>query len=216
MDRAALKPLIEALIFASDEPLTLERLLGVLEGETREDVRGALKELVLEYGAVKRGIYMDEVAGGFQLRTLPEYAPWIKRLFKIGMQRMSKASLETLAIIAYKQPVTRAELESIRGVDSAGVLATLLERRLIRIAGRKDEPGRPIVYGTTREFLETFSLKDLTQLPTLKEMEVLEEVGQGEYAGEAAEDNSEGRARIEKEGRGDDSGGEGQGQPQGG
>ena len=218
MDRNALKPVIEALIFAADHPVSLERILGVLEGESRDDIKGALKELIEDYRGARRGVYIEEVSGGYQMRTQSEYSSWIKRLFKIGMQKISKASLETLAMIAYKQPITRAELEGIRGVDSSGVLATLLERRLAKIVGRKDEPGRPIVYGTTKEFLEVFSLKDLSHLPTLKDIESLEEKEieerylTGENEGANPEDNSRGRDNIKKEGGGDDPGGEGQGQ----
>jgi len=218
MDRNALKPVIEALIFAADHPVSLERILGVLEGESRDDIKGALKELIEDYRGAQRGVYIEEVSGGYQMRTQSEYSSWIKRLFKIGMQKISKASLETLAMIAYKQPITRAELEGIRGVDSSGVLATLLERRLAKIVGRKDEPGRPIVYGTTKEFLEVFSLKDLSHLPTLKDIESLEEKEieerylTGENEGANTEDNSRGRDNIKKEGGGDDPGGEGQGQ----
>jgi len=218
MDRNALKPVIEALIFAADHPVSLERILGVLEGESRDDIKGALKELIEDYRGAQRGVYIEEVSGGYQMRTQSEYSSWIKRLFKIGMQKISKASLETLAMIAYKQPITRAELEGIRGVDSSGVLATLLERRLAKIVGRKDEPGRPIVYGTTKEFLEVFSLKDLSHLPTLKDIESLEEKEieerylTGENEGANPEDNSRGRDNIKKEGGGDDPGGEGQGQ----
>jgi len=218
MDKNALKPVIEALIFAADHPVSLERILGVLEGESRDDIKGALKELIEDYRGARRGVYIEEVSGGYQMRTQSEYSSWIKRLFKIGMQKISKASLETLAMIAYKQPITRAELEGIRGVDSSGVLATLLERRLAKIVGRKDEPGRPIVYGTTKEFLEVFSLKDLSHLPTLKDIESLEEKEieerylTGENEGANTEDNSQGRDNIKKEGGGDDPGGEGQGQ----
>ncbi|MBI5599256.1 MAG: SMC-Scp complex subunit ScpB [Deltaproteobacteria bacterium] len=225
MDRNALKPIIEALIFAADHPLSVDRLAAVLEGEARDDVREALRELVSDYSSGLRGIYIEEVAGGYQLRTHPGHAPWLRRLFKMGMQRISKAALETLAMIAYRQPLTRAELEGIRGVDSAGVLRTLLEKRLVRIVGRKDEPGRPVVYGTTKEFLETFSLKDLASLPTLKEIETLEEAPElpetmEGYAtendgGKTSEDNSAGGDSVEKEGRGDDPSGKGHGEPQG-
>ncbi len=175
MDRSALKPVIEAVIFSADSPMSFERIAGVMESEDRDELRAALKELVEDYQDSGRGIYIEEVAGGFQLRTRPEHAPWIRRLFKIGVQRVSRAALETLSIVAYRQPLTRAELEEIRGVDSAGVLRTLLEKRLVKIVGRQDAPGRPVVYGTTKEFLETFSLKDLSSLPTLKEIESLEE-----------------------------------------
>ena len=198
MDRAELKGVVEALIFAEDHPITIERIAGVLEGEDKAELRGAVKELIEDYGAEGRGFYLEEVAGGYQFKTRPEHAPWIKRLFKIGMQRMSKAGLETLAIVAYKQPLTRADLESIRGVDSAGVLKTLLERRLIKIVGRQDAPGRPVVYGTTREFLETFNLKDLSGLPTLKDIEALEEdIEIGEEDAEEKEQLGEGQAQDE-------------------
>ncbi|VAV85454.1 Segregation and condensation protein B [hydrothermal vent metagenome] len=209
MDRNALKPVIEAVIFSADSPMSFERIAGVMESEDREELRAALKELVEDYQDSGRGIYIEEVAGGFQLRTRPEHAPWIRRLFKIGVQRVSRAALETLSIVAYRQPLTRAELEEIRGVDSAGVLRTLLEKRLVKIVGRQDAPGRPVVYGTTKEFLETFSLKDLSSLPTLKEIESLEEeiVGSefvqgelGEYAasGIVEIDASEAEAALEQ------------------
>ena len=133
MERAELKAVAEALIFAEDHPISVERMAGVLEGEDKAEIRAVVKELTEDYGVEGRGFYLEEVAGGYQFKTRPEHAQWIKRLFKIGMQRMSKAGLETLSIVAYKQPLTRADLESIRGVDSAGVLKTLLERRLIKI-----------------------------------------------------------------------------------
>jgi segregation and condensation protein B len=224
MDKEGLKPLIEALIFAADHPLSLERIAGCLEGERREDIKAALGELKQDYGTFGRGIILEEVAGGYQLRTRPEHAPWIRRLFKIGMQRISRAAMETLAIVAYKQPLTRAVIEEVRGVDSAGVLKTLLDRRLIKITGRKDAPGRPVVYGTTKEFLEAFDLKDLSSLPTLKDIEMLEEEDALEEnipaeeppevhsTGEAPEGNSQGRNSLEAEGRGDDTRGEGEGQ----
>ena len=173
MDKDELKALLEALIFAADHPVSMDKLAGVVEGTERDAIREALKELAEEYSA-GRGLVLEEVAGGWRLRTRPEHATWIRRLFKIGMQKVSRAAMESLAILAYKQPVTRAELEDVRGVDSAGVLRTLLDRRLIKIVGRKDAPGRPVVYGTTKEFLETFDLKDLSSLPTLKEIEMLE------------------------------------------
>lgn len=209
MDRNALKPVIEAVIFSADSPMSFERIAGVMESEDRDEVRAALKELIEDYQDSHRGIYIEEVAGGYQIRTRPEHAPWIRRLFKIGVQRVSRAALESLSIVAYRQPLTRAELEEIRGVDSAGVLRTLLEKRLVKIVGRQDAPGRPVVYGTTKEFLETFSLKDLSSLPTLKEIDALEEeiVGSefiqgelGEYAasGIVEIDASEAEAALEQ------------------
>ncbi|MEK7880520.1 MAG: SMC-Scp complex subunit ScpB [Deltaproteobacteria bacterium] len=224
MTKDELKPIIEAVIFAADHPVGTDKLCNILEGERREDVKDALGELVLEYKTANRGFYIEEVAGGFQMRTNPSLAPWIKKLFKIGLQKISRPALETLAIVAYKQPLTRAELEAIRGVDSAGVLKTLLERRLVRIVGRKEEPGRPVVYGTTKEFLETFNLKDLSSLPTLKDIESITEVvgeefetGEGEASAsggrEITKDNIQGRDNVQTEGGGTDNSGEGSGQP---
>ncbi len=175
MEKEILKPILESLIFASESALTLNNIVSILDGAEKGDVRAALNELIEEYKARAGGIFIEEVAGGYQLRTNPGNAPWIKRLFKTTGKRMSRASMETLSIIAYRQPVTRGELEAIRGVDSGGVLSTLLERRLIKITGRKETPGRPVVYGTTKTFLETFDLRDLSCLPTLKEIQALEE-----------------------------------------
>lgn len=169
MDKTEIKPIVEALIFAADQPLSIEKMAGVLEAEEKPLIREAVKELQDEYLERDSGIYIEKVAGGFQLRTMPAHAPWIKRLFKSQAQKISKPSMEALSIVAYKQPATRGELEAIRGVDSGGVLKTLMDRRLIKIVGRKDTPGRPAVYGTTKEFLEAFDLKDLANLPTLKE-----------------------------------------------
>lgn len=217
MDKDNLKPLIEAIIFTSDHPISLDRIMDVLEGERREDVRATLKELMEEYQSSNRGFTIVEVAEGYQLRTRPEFSAWIKRLFKTGYQRLSKASMETLAIIAYKQPIVRSEIEDIRGVDSGGVLKTLLEKRLIKVMGRKDVPGRPVVYGTSREFLEVFDLKDLSCLPTLKEVMVPEEVSLREevHGGEATEDTGSGRRGLQEEGGGAYPSGQGSGKPSG-
>lgn len=217
MDKDNLKPLIEALIFASDHPISLDRIMDVLEGERREEVRTALKGLTEDYQSSNRGFTIVEVAGGYQLRTRPEFSAWIRRLFRVGYQRLSRASMETLAIIAYKQPIVRSEIENIRGVDSGGVLKTLLEKRLIRVMGRKDVPGRPVVYGTTKEFLEVFDLKDLSCLPTLKEVMVPEEVSlrEGVYGGEATEDTGSGRDSLQEEGGGVDPSGQGSSKPSG-
>src|SRR3990170_3632933 len=217
MDKETLKPIIESLIFASEGAITLNNICSIVEGADRQSVRAAREELIGEYRGRRGGFSIEEVAGGYQFRTNPEFSPWIKRLFKIGPQRLSRAAMETLAIIAYRQPVTRGELETVRGVDSGGVVATLMERRLIKITGRKDAPGRPAVYGTTKEFLETFELKDLTGLPSLREVTVPEEAleerkkGPAGESPEAAEDNSQGGDNVEAQGRGDDPSGEGQG-----
>ena len=171
MERDQLKSILESLLFASEGPLTVARLGEVIDGVERKEIAAALAEMQSEYDAAGRGFRLSEVAGGYQLRTARENADWVKKLYRDRPARMSKATLETLAIIAYKQPITRAEMEAIRGVDVDGVVATLLDRRLIRIVARKDVPGRPFLYGTTPEFLQLFNLKDLSQLPTLKEME---------------------------------------------
>lgn len=171
MERDQLKSILESLLFASEGPITIHRLGEVLEGVERSEISSVLQELQAEYDASGRGLRLAEVAGGHQMQTARENADWVKKLYRDRPQRMSRATLETLAIVAYKQPITRAEIEAIRGVDVDGVVATLLDRRLIRIVARKDVPGRPFLYGTTPEFLQLFNLKDLSHLPTLKEME---------------------------------------------
>ncbi len=169
------KALIEGLLFTAEGPLSLDRLAALLEPFERADITAGLNELKLDCERPDRGIYLAEVAGGFQFRSRPEYSDIIRRLQRSRVVKFSQSALESLAIIAYRQPVTRAEVEYLRGVDCGGVIKTLLEKKLIRILGKKDLPGRPIVYGTTREFLETFNLKSLTSLPTLKEIQDLAE-----------------------------------------
>jgi segregation and condensation protein B len=171
MEREELKPIVESLLFVADGPLTIQRLREVLEGASQEDIRSALEELRDDLESQHRGIRLAEVAGGYQLRTATAYADSIKKFLGGRPARMSRATLETLAIIAYKQPITKAEIEAIRGVDVDGIVTALLERGLIRAVARKDVPGRPFLYGTTAEFLQLFNLKDLSHLPTLKEME---------------------------------------------
>lgn len=173
---AGIKGVIEALLFVSTEPLSVDRFLRILEGASRDEVLEALRALQLDYGAEGRGLQLVEIAGGFQIMTRADCAPWIKRLEKAkAAAKLSRSAMETLAIIAYKQPLVRAEIEQLRGVDSAGVLRTLLDRRLVRIVGRKDIPGRPILYGTTRQFLQAFGLKDLADLPALRDIKDLGE-----------------------------------------
>lgn len=165
-----LKPIIEALIFASPEPLTPKALFRLLESEPREDVQAALDSLRKDYDR-PGGIELVEVAGGYQIVTRPELHEWVRRLFKERTtQRLSVQALETLAVIAYKQPVTGPEIAEIRGVNTAGVLGTLIERHLVKIAGRKRVVGRPFLYATTREFLIRFGLNDLTDLPKIEDM----------------------------------------------
>ncbi|MBP1635231.1 MAG: scpB [Acidobacteria bacterium] len=168
---AELKAIIEALIYASPEPLTPKTLFKVLESEPREDVQASLDELLRDYAGGRGGLHLVEVAGGYQIVTRPELSEWVRRLFhERKTQKLSLAALETLAVIAYKQPVTGPELAEIRGVNTAGVVATLLERRLIKIAGRKQVVGRPFLYATTREFLIRFGLRDLNDLPKIEDM----------------------------------------------
>ena len=171
MEHDRLRSVLESLLFVAEGPLTVHRMSDVLEGVDKKEILSVLSGLQSEYETAGRGLRLVEVAGGYQMRTPKENADWIKRLNRGRPARMTRATLETLAIIAYKQPMTRAEIESIRGVDVDGVLFTLQERRLVRIVARKDVPGRPFLYGTTAEFLEMFNLKELTNLPTLKEME---------------------------------------------
>ena len=171
MEHDRLRSVLESLLFAAETPLTVHRLNEVLGEIEKKEIVSVLEELQAEYETAGRGFRLIEVAGGYQMRTPKENADWVKSLFRGRPARISRATLETLAIIAYKQPIIRAEIEAIRGVDVDGVLSTLLERRLVRIVARKDVPGRPFLYGTTTEFLELFNLKDLANLPTLKEME---------------------------------------------
>lgn len=168
-----LKNIIESMLFVSEDPLTIDRIKNVLAFADTKEIRNALKVLLDEYESRKGGFFLHEVAGGYQIRTRPEYTEWIKRLVKPNPRRISKAALETLAIIAYKQPVIRSDMEHIRGVDCGGVIRMLLERKLVRVLGRKKIPGRPLIYATTKQFLETFDLKDLKDLPTPKEIEEL-------------------------------------------
>jgi segregation and condensation protein B len=170
MEEHELKPIIEALLFVSGDPISIDRLREVIGGVNKRQIELALEGLKKEYAESNRGLQVVEIAGGYQLSTRIEMAPWIKEMEKIkAASRLSKPGLETLAIIAYKQPATRSEIEMIRGVDVAGVLKTLMERKLVKIVGRKEVAGRPMMYGTTREFLQYFGLSDLTGLPTLKE-----------------------------------------------
>ena len=170
MTGTSLKSVVESLLFVADPPLTLDRLCSILEEYERKDIAAAIDELLADYRQGSRGIFLAEVAGGWQFRSRPENADYLRRLSRSRPYRFSQSSMETLAIIAYRQPITRAEVEYLRGVDSGGVLKTLLDKKLLRILGKKDIPGRPLIYGTSREFLEAFNLKDLASLPTLKEV----------------------------------------------
>jgi segregation and condensation protein B len=168
-----IKNIIESLLFVAEDPLTMDSIKKVLDSTDSNAIRNVLHELSNEYEARKGGFFLREVAGGYQIRTRPEYSQWIRRLLKPNALRLSNAALETLAIVAYKQPVIRSDIEHLRGVDCGGILRMLLERKLIRVVGRKEIPGRPIIYTTTKKFLELFELKDLRDLPSPKEIEEL-------------------------------------------
>jgi len=168
-----IKNIIESLLFVAEDPLTIDSIKKVLDSTDSNAIRNVLNELSSEYEARKGGFFLREVAGGYQIRTRPEYSQWIKRLLRPNPLRLSNAALETLAIVAYKQPVIRSDIEHLRGVDCGGILRMLLERKLIRVVGRKEIPGRPIIYTTTKKFLELFELKDLKALPSPKEIEEL-------------------------------------------
>lgn len=168
-----LKHIIESLFFVSETPLTMDHLKGILDGEETAVIRSAIETLMAEYEQRDGGFVLKQVAGGYQFRTQGRFNEWIKRLIRPNAPRLSKAALETLAIIAYNQPIIRSDIEHIRGVDSGGVLRMLMERKLIRVLGRKEIPGRPLIYATTKHFLEVFELKDLKDLPTPREIEEL-------------------------------------------
>lgn len=189
---------IEALIFASESPLSLEKICAVLDGVDKTEVKDALEKLITAYEERQNGIMIQEVAGGFQFRTRPEMALWIKKLKGTRPGSLSPAALETLAIVAYRQPIVKAEIETVRGVDVSAPLKGLLEKKLIRIMGRKDAPGKPIIYGTTKKFLEVFNLKELTDLPTMRELTEITEQ-QSALDLETAEENAGEQETITQE-----------------
>jgi segregation and condensation protein B len=212
---------IEALLFSSDQPLTVALIADALE-TAPDDVTAALVELGARYTEREAGVELREIAGGWQLVTTPAQAEWVGRMLR-GKRRMrlSRAALETLAIIAYKQPVTKSEVEAIRGVDASGVMATLLERNLVTIRGRSKVVGRPLLYGTTQEFLEYFGLKDLAELPRpeelralvaarepeqidMMEVEVVSQVATDLVSGALASDLADDRHEVEPLGADDD------------
>src|SRR5262245_24023804 len=165
-----LPAVLESMLFAAGEPVPVARLVDALDGPGRAEVVRALEALAEGYERDRRGLRLVQVAGGYQLRSVAEHGRWIRRLLQERPPRLTRPMLETLAIVAYRQPCTRIEVEAVRGVDCDAVLATLTDRRLVRILGRKEAPGRPLLYGTTRDFLEVFGLPDLTSLPTLREL----------------------------------------------
>ena len=167
---AEVKAVVEALIFASPEPITPKMLYRLLSDEPKEDVQAAVEALKADYEN-RPGLQMVEVAGGYQIVTRPDLHEWVRRLFhERSTQKLTVQGLETLAVIAYKQPITAVEITEIRGVNTTGVLSTLLERHLIKIVGRKNVVGRPFLYATTKEFLIRFGLKDLNDIPKIEDM----------------------------------------------
>jgi segregation and condensation protein B len=173
LDPAQLKALVEALLFATDKPLTVQRLRQLTRVPDLPRIQAMVDEIQADFAS--RGLVLQEVSGGYLFRTHPAYSAWVQQLIQGRPVRLSRAQLETLAIVGYRQPITRPEIDQIRGVDSGGTLKVLLDRHLIRILGKKEEPGRPLLYGTTKEFLDFFSLKDLRELPTLREYSELTE-----------------------------------------
>ena len=169
--RERLESILESLLFAADRPLTAVDLAALVEEPKVQAVEETLAAMQAAWS--ERGVQLHAVAGGWQFRTHPSNASWVQRLLAQKPVRLTRSQLETLAIIAYRQPVTRPEIDDIRGVDSGGTLKTLLDRQLVRILGKREEPGRPLLYGTTKEFLEFFNLRDLKELPTLREFHEL-------------------------------------------
>ena len=194
---------VEGLLFASDTPLEPAQIRDVLELGSVDEARALVAELSARYASAPRGLVITEVAGGYRMVTRPELAPWLVRLARARTRvRLSRPALETLAIVAYKQPVSRPELDAIRGVNSEGVLENLLERRLLRIAGRKDAPGRPFLYETSREFLVAFGLRDLGDLPAVNGELMLPELAGAAEHGEtpAQQDPGAGGADVPSRG----------------
>lgn len=195
-----LAAVIESLLFAYEKPLTVEAIRKVLDSQDTGQIRKAVERLAAEYEGANRGMRIIEVAGGYKMISAPHFASFLRKLFK-GPQnsdKLSNPAMETLAIIAYKQPLSKLEIESLRKVNADGVVATLLEKNLIRVTGRRDAPGRPKVYGTTREFLEYFGLKSIEDLPRMehfplspdKQREILEKFAEGKNSPAGADEPS--------------------------
>jgi len=198
----SLKMIIEALLYAAEKPLSAREIRTVLPDARESDIKGALDVLRHEYESLERSFTLKEVANGYQFRSRSEYAPYIMKMLQKSPSRLSKASMETLAIVAYKQPILRHEIERFRGVDVGGILRTLLEKGLIKIMGRKDLPGRPLIYGTSKRFLEVFDLKNISDLPKLKEIKAFgsdENVSIPQLEGESSDSEEEGLGSIENE-----------------
>lgn len=193
----SLKLIIEALLFASDKPLTAKDIRSALPEANLSEIKSAFRVLKYEYEAMGRSFLLKEVAAGYQFRSRPEYGTYILKMLQTSPNRLSRAAMETLAIIAYKQPIMRQEIERLRGVDVGGILRTLLEKDLIRVMGRRDLPGRPLIYGTTKRFLEVFDLRDIDSLPKLKE---ITSFGIGDHESEeATHEGSTGKEEDQRE-----------------
>ncbi len=165
-----IKRVVEALLFIAEKPITIGEIKEVLGEGSFEEIKGVVSGLGEEYRREGRSFQLIEIAGGFQLMTLPEFSPWLKKFHGADRaEKLSRPALETLAIIAYRQPIIRTEVETVRGVNVEGVLKTLLEKRLIRVMGRRNVVGRPLIYGTTNEFLQLFGLKALSELPRIED-----------------------------------------------
>jgi len=172
MESNDIKKILEALLFITEQPISLKTLETLFDPPVpREELQGLLTSLIAEYEARGSALEVREIAGGWQLSTRTEFAPWIRKLFKDRLTyRLSNSAMETLSIVAYKQPITRSEIEEIRGVEVTAVLDTLVERKLVRIAGRKETVGRPLLYSTTADFLRSFGLKRLEDLPAIESL----------------------------------------------
>jgi len=199
MDRSEQRRVVEALILASPEPISAARLAEIIPYCKPGQAKDLVNELNTEYQEQDRSFEIWEVAGGYQIRTRAEFSGYLQQLQKQRPLRLSRAALDTISIVAYKQPVTRAEIEDIRGVDAGAVLKSLLDRRLVRIAGQREVPGRPMLYGTTRRFLEVFGLESLKQLPSLRELKDLAEQKGVDLPGDPADEDDPDGAGIQRE-----------------
>ncbi len=176
MDDDHLISIVEAIVFASPEPVSARSLASTIEAVPAERIQNALDKLEKYYSSRRRGFLLNRVAGGYQFRTMPELAQWILKAKNERPTKLSRASLETLSIIVYNNPITRHKIEQIRGVESSGTIRSLLDKELILAVGRQDVPGRPILYGPSKKFLEVFGLKDFSELPSLPEAEIIENI----------------------------------------
>lgn len=190
MEQSDKRRIVEALILGAGEPISTQRIAEIIPYCKPKHVKGLVDELNADYIKTGRAFEIVDVAGGYQMRTLPEFAPYLQQTLKTRALRLSQAALETLAVVAYRQPVTRAEIEHIRGVDVGAVIRSLIERKLVRIAGHRDVPGKPMLYSTTRRFLEVFELSGLEELPTLRDLKEL--APEGALEGTDAPDAPEG------------------------